>query len=74
MGEDQMEAVAWHQLGMVAQEARDWDEAEQCYKQSIDHRESWEFLASRGNLQQLAIVARERGTSAGGGALVFAGN
>lgn len=34
MCEDQSEAVAWHQLGMVAQKARDWDEAERCYKQS----------------------------------------
>jgi len=27
MGEAQMEAVAWHQLGRVAEEAKDWAEA-----------------------------------------------
>jgi tetratricopeptide (TPR) repeat protein len=30
-----MEAVAWHQLGMVAEEAKDWDEAERCYRESL---------------------------------------
>ncbi|GDY21876.1 hypothetical protein LBMAG56_32230 [Verrucomicrobiota bacterium] len=42
--EPAMEAVAWHQLGMVFEEARQWDEAERHY------RESARIEEERGNL------------------------
>jgi len=30
-----MEAVAWHQLGMVAEEQKEWIDAERCYRESL---------------------------------------
>jgi tetratricopeptide (TPR) repeat protein len=62
MGEDQSEAVIWHQLGRVAQEARDWDEAERCYKQALTIRERIQDLPELAKTcNQLAIVAQSAG-------------
>ena len=46
--EPTVEAVAWHQLGMVYQTARQWDEAERCY------RESARIKVAQGNLSGAA--------------------
>jgi tetratricopeptide (TPR) repeat protein len=35
LGEPDHQAVAWHQLGRVAGEHRDWAEAERCYRESL---------------------------------------
>ncbi|MEW6031068.1 MAG: tetratricopeptide repeat protein [Chloroflexota bacterium] len=75
MGEDQMEAVAWHQLGMVAQEQAErvgaqgaapyWDEAERCYKQSITINEGLgNFSQAAATCNQLALVAENAGRPA----------
>ncbi len=65
LGEDRSEAIIWHQLGMVAQEARDWDEAERCYKESlaIKERIGDKALAAT-TCNQLAIVAKSAGRPA----------
>jgi len=61
-GEPQGEAVFWHQLGMVAQEAKDWAEAERCYKESlaIKERIGDKALAAT-TCNQLALVAEGAG-------------
>ncbi|MBI5296909.1 MAG: tetratricopeptide repeat protein [Chloroflexi bacterium] len=72
MGEDQMEAVAWHQLGVVAQTEGErvgaqhaapyWDEAERCYKESVNIKEHLGDLAGVARTSnQLAIVAESAG-------------
>jgi tetratricopeptide (TPR) repeat protein len=48
LGEPQSEAVAWHQLGMVYQEAKQWAEADQSY------REAARIEESQGNLKGAA--------------------
>src|SRR5262249_16125853 len=45
LGEPAMEAVAWHQLGVVFQEARRWDEAERHYRESARIKEQQGNLA-----------------------------
>lgn len=62
LGEPQMEAVGWHQLGMVAQEGRDWAEAERCYRESLRIKEAqrdWPGVSRTCN--QLALVAKGDG-------------
>ena len=39
LGEPHMEAVAWHQLGMVAEGSRDWEQAEHYYREAVRIRE-----------------------------------
>ncbi len=79
MGEPAMEAVAWHQLGMVAEEqaqsvARSggaqhaaplWAEAERCYRESLTLKERRGDAAGAARTSnQLAIVARGAGRPA----------
>lgn len=40
LGNSAMEAVAWHQLGLVFQESQDWPEAERCYREALRIREA----------------------------------
>jgi len=62
MGEVEKEAVAWHQLGRVAEEARDWDEAERCYKQALTIREFIQELPELAKTcNQLGMVAKSAG-------------
>ena len=72
LGEARMEAVAWHQLGRVAQEqagragaqqaAPFWEEAERCYKESAEIEERLGNLAGLAKTcNQLAIVATGAG-------------
>jgi tetratricopeptide (TPR) repeat protein len=60
LGESAMEAVAWHQLGMVQQEARQWAAAEKAYRRSAELKESLGMITgSNGAVttwNQLAIV------------------
>ncbi|MCI5116260.1 MAG: tetratricopeptide repeat protein, partial [Candidatus Electrothrix sp. AX1] len=60
INEPVMEAVAWHQLGMVYQEAKQWEAAEQAYRQAAQLKEEQGLLGgsvSAGNSwQQLAQV------------------
>jgi len=59
------EAIDWHQLGRVAQEAREWDEAERCYKESLGLDERLGDLAGAAQTcNQLAIVAKGAGRPA----------
>ncbi|MCO5245197.1 MAG: tetratricopeptide repeat protein [Anaerolineae bacterium] len=66
------EASNWHQLGMVAEEDRDWDEAERCYKRLAIKGGCTTWRAARTS-NQLAIVAAERRQIGRGRALVLAG-
>ena len=62
MGEAQMEATSWHQLGRVAEEGREWDEAERCYKEALSIREQIRDLPELAKTcNQLAIVAKGAG-------------
>ena len=55
--EPAMEAVAWHQLGMVFGEARQWDEAERHYRESARIKEGRGDLADAAKTwNQLALV------------------
>ncbi len=65
MGEDQSEAVAWHQLGNLAFQIQDWDEAEHCYKESVtieEHLGHDEGVAQTCN--NLAVVSNNAGRPA----------
>ncbi len=62
IGEPQMEAVAWHQLGRVHEEAKVWPRAEECYREAVrirEHIRDWPELAKSYN--QLALVAQGAG-------------
>jgi len=62
LGEPPMEAVAWHQLGMVAEEQKDWIEAERCYRESLAIKERLGNAARAAETcNQLAIVAENSG-------------
>jgi len=57
-----MEAVAWHQLGKVAVEAEDWDEADRCFRESLRLRETLNNLPGMADTcQGLAAVAKNAG-------------
>ncbi|MCI5129571.1 MAG: tetratricopeptide repeat protein, partial [Candidatus Electrothrix sp. AUS3] len=45
INEPAMEAVAWHQLGMVYQQAKQWEAAEQAYRQSAQLKVEQGLLA-----------------------------
>jgi tetratricopeptide (TPR) repeat protein len=52
-----MEAVAWHQLGRVAQEQNEWTEAEHCYLESLRLDELYDnTVSAAGTMDDLAIV------------------
>ncbi|MCP4105769.1 MAG: tetratricopeptide repeat protein [Desulfobacteraceae bacterium] len=61
LNEPESEAIIWHQLGRVHQEAEQWDAAEQAYRQSAQIEESQGNLkgaaASWGNLAVVAQLA-----------------
>jgi SagB-type dehydrogenase family enzyme len=60
--ERDLEAAAWHQLGRVHQERREWDEAERHYEQAAritEERGRWAETAQTWN--QLALLAQETG-------------
>ena len=61
--EPAMEAVAWHQLGMVFKEAQQWDEAERHYRESarIEEEMTATSPAPRRTWNQLAIVSEAAG-------------
>lgn len=56
--EPTMEAVAWHQLGMVFEEARNWDKAERHYRESARLKEANGNLAAAAQTwNQLASIS-----------------
>ena len=58
LGEPGHEAVAWHQLGMVAEEQQKWTEAERCYRESLAIKERLgNAIGAAKTCNQLAIVA-----------------
>jgi tetratricopeptide (TPR) repeat protein len=60
-----MEAVAWHQLGMVAEGQGDWAEAERCYRASLEIKERYgNAVGAASTCNQLAIVAVSSGRPA----------
>ena len=57
-----MEGNAWHQLGRVAQEQKEWAEAEHCYRESLALEEQQGNAAgATKTCNQLAIVAEGAG-------------
>lgn len=40
LGDPALEAMAWHQLGLVSQKSQDWPEAERCYQEALRLREA----------------------------------
>src|SRR5260370_4822434 len=57
-----MEAVAWHQLGVVAQKQEEWGEAERYYRESLAIEEQLGNAAGAAmTCNQLAIVAENSG-------------
>jgi tetratricopeptide (TPR) repeat protein len=65
--EPAMEATAWHQLGMVFQEARQWDEAERHYREAARLKEESGLITgpvgAANSWNQLAQVFRAAGKS-----------
>ena len=60
--EPAMDAVAWHQLGLVFQKARQWDEAERHYRESARLKEQHGNLAGAAQTwNRLAIVSKNAG-------------
>ena len=58
----QSEAVAWHQLGMVAEEQKEWAEAERCYRESLALEEGLGNVEGAARTcNQLADVASQAG-------------
>jgi tetratricopeptide (TPR) repeat protein len=54
-----MEAVVWHQLGIVAEGQKDWAEAERCYRESLAIKERMDDTAGTARTcNQLAMVAK----------------
>ncbi len=64
-GEPAAEAIVWHQLGYVYQQARQWDAAERAYREAARLRESLGDLAgAAGTWNNLAIVIQSAGKPA----------
>ena len=65
LGEPATEATGWHQLGIVFQEAREWDEAERCYREAARIREELGMISGQnsaaGAWHQLAMVSNRAG-------------
>ncbi len=62
LGEPQMAAVAWHNLGRVAEEVQDWEEAEHCHREGIRLDEQTNDLPTIAKAcNQLALVAKGAG-------------
>jgi tetratricopeptide (TPR) repeat protein len=65
--EPAMEAVCWHQLGMVFQEGRQWDEAERHYREAARLKEENGLIGGPNGAattwNQLAIVSQNAGKS-----------
>jgi tetratricopeptide (TPR) repeat protein len=57
LDEPEMESVAWHQLGMVYEKAKAWEQAEQAYRASAQLKEAQGNLTDAARTwNQLAIV------------------
>jgi tetratricopeptide (TPR) repeat protein len=64
-GDDRNLAVALHQLGVIAQERRQWEEAERWYRQSLAIKERLGDEHGQAiTLHQLGSIAEERGNVA----------
>jgi tetratricopeptide (TPR) repeat protein len=64
-GDDQNQAVALHQLGVIAQERGRWDEAEGFYRRSLDIRERiGDEHGQAISLHNLGLIAQEQGNPA----------
>ena len=62
LNEPDMEAAAWHQLGRVYHEQRQWDEAERHYREAARISEERGRLAAAAQTwNQLAVLAQEAG-------------
>jgi tetratricopeptide (TPR) repeat protein len=60
--EPAMKAVGWYQLGMVAQEQKEWIEAERCYRQALGFMELLsDERGAADTCDQLAMIAEETG-------------
>ena len=70
------EAVAWHQLGMVFQEARQWDEAERHYREAARIKEERGNLAgaAHDDLEPVGHRQQERRQAGRGGDVVSEGD
>ncbi|CAK8716275.1 MAG: Tetratricopeptide repeat-containing protein [Candidatus Electronema aureum] len=68
LNEPASEAVAWHQLGLIYQKAKSWEEAEQAYRQAARLQEEQGLLGGNNGAgtswQQLAIVCDYTGRHA----------
>ena len=65
--EPDMEAAAWHQLGRVYHERRQWDEAERHYREAARISEERGRLAAASQTwNQLAVLAQEAGKPGSG--------
>ena len=62
LGEPFMEAATWQQLGLAAQEAEAWDEADRCYRESAKLKDSLgDSLGVSNTYHQLGILAEIAG-------------
>ncbi len=67
LGEAEREAAAYHRLGMIAQEQRDFAGAEQWYRKTlaIEEKQGDEHSAAGSTYQNLGIIAQEQRDFAG---------
>jgi hypothetical protein len=62
MGENQMESMAWGSLGNLAQDMKEWDEAERYYKEAFAlHEKLGDFLYAAATSNNLGNVANNAG-------------